>query len=208
MLNEANAISKELGKNTVFQIKLKAAFATEDSGHPVIQSEVVIQLTDMAVDATIIWTKAKFQNRIYLMRDVYQRFLECRQWGHAFTLEKEDDPFYDPEEDQQIGWSHVYLESLTYLIDIDETTPVLDYKGKQCGELRVIIRLSDDDAEQDFSDDAEALVGKALDLTIELPYCNRLPSEFASQTYIKYKFFGDAVSFRYRVELFFFFFSS
>ena len=43
----------------------------------------------------------------------------------------------------------MYLESLFYLIEVDASVPVLDYKGKRDGELHVKLNIvaEDDDRE-------------------------------------------------------------
>jgi hypothetical protein len=41
------------------------------------------------------------------------------------------DPFTDPVTVQLIGRGTVYLDALFYLLDIDETTPLIDYKVRR-----------------------------------------------------------------------------
>ena len=61
-----------------------------------------------------------------------QRYAECG--GDLYQLYGETgydvntDPFTDPISAQLIGRASVYLDALTYLLDIDETTPIIDYK--------------------------------------------------------------------------------
>ena len=50
-----------------------------------------------------------------------------------YTNEK--DPFWDPPESRLIGTAVLYLDSLSFLLEIEETTPIIDFKGKQVGEL-------------------------------------------------------------------------
>jgi hypothetical protein len=38
-----------------------------------------------------------------------------------------------------IGYANVHLESLFYLFDVDLLCPVLDFKGKDCGKLKVAL---------------------------------------------------------------------
>jgi hypothetical protein len=38
------------------------------------------------------------------------------------------DPFTDPITAQLVGKAVLYLDALAYLLDIDEKTPIIDYK--------------------------------------------------------------------------------
>ena len=59
------------------------------------------------------------------------------------TYTNDKDPFWDPPEARLIGTAVLYLDSLSFLLEIEETTPIIDFKGKQCGELTCeIIALS------------------------------------------------------------------
>ena len=59
------------------------------------------------------------------------------------TYTNDKDPFWDPPEARLIGTAVLYLDSLSFLLEIEETTPIIDFKGKQVGELTCeIIALS------------------------------------------------------------------
>ena len=45
------------------------------------------------------------------------------------------DPFWeDPNTDVYIGSVHVYLQSLAYMIELEENLTITDYKGIECGQ--------------------------------------------------------------------------
>ena len=72
------------------------------------------------------------------MRDMYNAFTdvydrELEQLANAFA--PENDPFWDPPEAQMIGKALIYMDSLSFLLEIEEGTPIIDFKGKQQGEL-------------------------------------------------------------------------
>ena len=47
---------------------------------------------------------------------------------------QENDPFWeDPNADVLIGTVHVYLQSLAYLIELEETLRISDFKGNEQG---------------------------------------------------------------------------
>jgi hypothetical protein len=60
---------------------------------------------------------------------VLQTFLENgRDLDGTSFMHTENDPFFDPPEDQHIGRSTVYLDCLLYMMPMDEWTPIIDYK--------------------------------------------------------------------------------
>ena len=70
---------------------------------------------------------------------LWNRDMNCLK--ETYTNDK--DPFWDPPEARLIGTAVLYLDSLSFLLEIEETTPIIDFKGKQCGELTCeIIALS------------------------------------------------------------------
>ena len=94
---------------------------------------------------TVLWTYEKFESRLFLMREMFNdwtlwnRDMNCLK--ETYTNDK--DPFWDPPEARLIGTAVLYLDSLSFLLEIEETTPIIDFKGKQCGELTCeIIALS------------------------------------------------------------------
>jgi hypothetical protein len=64
--------------------------------------------------------------------DALQRFAECNCDMYALYGESgydvNTDPFTDPVSAQLIGRASLYLDALTYLLDVDEVTPIVDYK--------------------------------------------------------------------------------
>ena len=56
-----------------------------------------------------------------------------KRLNDLYTNDK--DPFWDPPENRLIGTAVLYLDSLSFLLEIEETTPIIDFKGKQVGEL-------------------------------------------------------------------------
>ena len=88
-----------------------------------------------------MWPHHDFTTRLYLMREMYQLFVEA---GRCADLEvlgytNETDPFYDPPGEQEIGTALGYLSSLNYLLEIDDAIPIIDFKGRTEGELHVEI---------------------------------------------------------------------
>jgi hypothetical protein len=157
LVNEANAYSEELGVGLVFSVKLmslpgrKPPVASGAGDEDTAQTSAVLD-TDVFVrvdaNATVaqttpgsssqkFWTYDKFTDRLYNMREMYQKYVECGRSleGTEYCFNKQLDPFYDEPDDHLIGRATVYLDPLVYVMFIDEWTPIIDYKGQTQGEL-------------------------------------------------------------------------
>ena len=136
-----------------------------DSGLLEDSTALAIVLTFEEVDKPkAIWRHEKFMNRLYIMREMYQNFLEL---GGSMQYTQEEDPFWDPPEDLLLGRARIQLEALGYCMDTgDDWTPLVDYKGQQEGELLVKIEpLSSEVALEDL-DELEQLQGRRVQLQV------------------------------------------
>ena len=79
-----------------------------------VENRLEPELPDM------MWSHEKFMNRLYLMREMYQTFVEGGRellaLAQAYTAET--DPFYDPPGSQLIGRALIYLDSLSYFLEV------------------------------------------------------------------------------------------
>lgn len=110
----ANAISEELNKNVRFEIMLvspqflgkishlNAAAASQSTE----RTEVFIKVYDLMNNLEFEWSKEKFLNRLYIMKEMYQNYEQGSENsdGSPWNLPKEKDPFYeDINQEQLIG---------------------------------------------------------------------------------------------------------
>ena len=219
LVHEANAIATELGKGLRFAVKLVSraealgdatqqrggsskALQAACSGSPGV---VVLVHHDLEPERdSRMWPAHKFEHRLHLMREMYQLFVECgRAVGHpdfqasVFAVPS-GDPFFDPPEDTLVGVGRLQLEAVRYLLDSDEATPLMDYKGAKQGDLLVKVQtlFSEDlllaDEDEDFEDLAELPLGSQVDLHIDLVACRGLPRKLlvcgARSLYVAFRF--------------------
>ena len=85
----------------------------------------MVKVTNRNTHQVWLWSKAKFINRKYLIQEIFQHFLN----GTEVVVDQENDPFWDPPEEHFLGSAYVYLQSLAYQIEIDETLPITSYQG-------------------------------------------------------------------------------
>ncbi len=72
------------------------------------------------------------------------------------------DPFYEsPDTEVLIGVVHVYLQSLAYMVEVDEQLPITDFKGNERGQLKIVLVPCGEDGREivgEFVDSPEDLV--------------------------------------------------
>jgi len=54
-------------------------------------------------------------------------------------IPKEEDPFWEPVTDVQIGTASIFLQSLAHSLDFEDNLTIADYKGNEKGSLDVQI---------------------------------------------------------------------
>eukprot|EP00753_Platysulcus_tardus_P020392 PLAT8018.2.p1 GENE.PLAT8018.2~~PLAT8018.2.p1 ORF type:complete len:1234 (-),score=747.63 PLAT8018.2:64-3765(-) len=206
MVNEVNAIAGELGKPMTFGVKLIGQQGkTYDETAPETTVWVSVVYDDNSRPKAL-WDSEKFTSRLYLMREMYQAFLEVDRVIEDLGYTEETDPFFDPPEDQLIGRALIYLDSLSYLLDIEEVTPIIDYKGKQEGELLVDILLKQPppglkpgvipdasywdsvDEDEDFLEEErlQEIVGRSMFMLIRVKSARGLPRKLSLNTHVQF----------------------
>ena len=151
LIQEANMISEELDKACHFELKIVACDAIQ--GHMRMKRSMLTEEGDQTTIAVRVsegaksrmWSRDKFHDRIFAMRDYYQSAMlnMSRAPGEEASEEEMKDPFQDDQEGVLLGHTHIYLESLWWLFPIELNSPVIDYKGKSEGRLKVRIRIVD-----------------------------------------------------------------
>jgi hypothetical protein len=88
-----------------------------------------------------------------------------RYWGiilFIISSLQEQDPFWEPvDTDILIGSVHVYLQSIAYLIEVEENLTITDFKGLEQGHLAVEIRPCNKkwaEVDDEFVEDPSELV--------------------------------------------------
>ena len=146
-------------KKMKFSVKLvsKALDALEvggNAGEATYKTEVCVVVGGGGgIGSDEMWSHEKFHNRIYIMREMYHTWKDngSSLVGTEFE-DKENDPFYDPPSDYLLGVARLQLEAIKYMLDVDEATPLVDYKGSSFGEIMVSMNPSVNDLEEGGAD--------------------------------------------------------
>jgi len=160
----------------------------EEDDKAVLDTEVFVRVEYSGEERPVsMWVYDKFMNRLYMMREMYTAWVEVDRNLEALEYDDESDPFYDPIEAQLIGRSTIYLDSLVYCLGIKEATPIIDYKGKEEGELlvRIIPHTSEkpplteeEEDEQEIAEKIEQLKGSKIG-----------PASRSTDCHVQFRFF-------------------
>eukprot|EP00276_Gloeochaete_wittrockiana_P018094 CAMPEP_0184337354 /NCGR_PEP_ID=MMETSP1089-20130417/5742_1 /TAXON_ID=38269 ORGANISM="Gloeochaete wittrockiana, Strain SAG46.84" /NCGR_SAMPLE_ID=MMETSP1089 /ASSEMBLY_ACC=CAM_ASM_000445 /LENGTH=1226 /DNA_ID=CAMNT_0026663017 /DNA_START=221 /DNA_END=3901 /DNA_ORIENTATION=- len=208
-VNECNMMSAEMKRSVTFELKLVDAIndgpkIKELAAFNSKKMEIMVKVQHAPSKSVWMWSLEKFENRLHMIREIYNNFMELG--GAQPNIPKDQDPFWDPPEDVVIGRAQIYLQAISYLFDVEETTPIVDYKGKKDGSIRIGIypctkdgsKISGggDAAEEMEIEKPEDLIGKRLDLLIEVTQAQGLPPSLLTNLYIQYRFYLDDPPYR------------
>eukprot|EP00696_Hemimastix_kukwesjijk_P015989 gnl/Hemi2/4282_TR1497_c0_g1_i1.p1 gnl/Hemi2/4282_TR1497_c0_g1~~gnl/Hemi2/4282_TR1497_c0_g1_i1.p1 ORF type:complete len:1126 (+),score=475.80 gnl/Hemi2/4282_TR1497_c0_g1_i1:154-3531(+) len=187
MINEANAISEGLKKNTKFDVRVVGKVDRKGKEE---ESELVV--TVKKPDKSVTWGLGKFENRLYIMREQYMNYQE---FG-TYDVSQENDPFYDPPEEQLIGKATVLMNALLMNFSVQRPFAIISDEGLEKGELELaIVPCSKDgversEAEFDEMDDdfenAQRWLNQRMDFVVKVNGCRGLPSDLCNQVFVKY----------------------
>ncbi|VDM80149.1 unnamed protein product [Strongylus vulgaris] len=135
-----------------------------------------------------MWEKARFMNRYYGMQEMY----ENKQDGEEWNMPKDRDPFYEaPDSKGFLGSAIVFLQPLAYLMDSEETYPIVDFTGEELGELSVQLSPCNSSGKEligDYVNDPQELIGKNYGFMVKIQTARGLPRRIDKSS-CKYRFF-------------------
>ncbi|CAL2037683.1 unnamed protein product [Caenorhabditis brenneri] len=188
LVQRANAMATELGRNVKFEIVL---VSPEMRGLTSGLTEIWIKVHNISEDTYFLWEKSRFMNRYYGMQEMY----EAKQDGSEdWNLTKERDPFYEPPDSPVfIASSVVFLQSLAYLIDVEEQFPIVDLSGQEIGLLTVGLSPCSTTGKElrgEYVENPSQLIGKNIAFKVKVISAVGLPRRILKSN-CKYRFFGS-----------------
>mmetsp|Transcript_88562 Transcript_88562/g.235695 ORF Transcript_88562/g.235695 Transcript_88562/m.235695 type:complete len:807 (+) Transcript_88562:469-2889(+) len=196
---EANDISKEMGRGVTFETKILPVLAKKKgntgSGTPTsgMTSAVMVRVFDAARDLEWFWGKNKFVNRVYLMRELFEKFEEA---GRALEPPPEDqDPFWDPNEPVCVSHCSVHLKPLSYCLQVEDDFAlyrdvhqdgVLHVKLEPCRPDGSPVLETDDSSPYDEIEDPKDLVGRRLDVLVSIPQARGVNTKYDKEVFVRF----------------------
>lgn len=171
-VTEANALSNEMKRGISFETKITPVM-TKNQG---MISQVMVKVKKLDTGMEWLWDKIKFINRVYIMREQYEKHQEGSL--DLSSLEPNEDPFWDPNEFMSMGYSTVFLKPLAYCMNIEDDYAIY-HETQQDGVVRVKIApcrqdgtlISEEDEGEGPYDDVEEpkdLIGKRYDILVQV----------------------------------------
>ncbi|KAK3605709.1 hypothetical protein CHS0354_013504 [Potamilus streckersoni] len=193
MVSEVNAVSEELNKHKSFDVVLISAAAQEDGYNNKSNStQVMVKMKNLLNGNTWLWERGKFMNRRYLIQEMYQKYLDGEDLSKIL---KEEDPFWEPTEDVLIGTANVFLQSLSFALDFDDTILVSDYKGNEEGTLKVDVTPCHQNGkaleEEYFVEDPKDLMGKPYHFKVDVKSAEISKSRYSKGIKVRYRVFDE-----------------
>jgi len=145
--------------------------------------------------------------RIGLMKEMWESWSGpwCLQDGMWLDkiYNRALDAFQDNYDDDLIGVGFVYLDSLQYLLDIEDNIPIIDINGNPNGSIKLRIRSWIDKIETlpgYIAVDKETHLSNFLDKKLIICFyfdgLQNLPENLCSSSYVYFKFFYHRVGFK------------
>jgi len=195
LVREANMIAAEFRRDIRFNTQLTSAMP--DFGDLKAQKRVFeIKVDNREVGYFYIWTPEKFSNRVEMMREMFNEYVESGGQIPDFS-DTEQDPFWDPPEPILIGKSFMQLKNLGYTLENEDRAPIFttatNIKDGKAGELNCAYWPCDITGEEEpddelLVDDPEELLNKEIFFRVEVKDAANLPKDLCKDAFVTYIF--------------------
>eukprot|EP00283_Hemiselmis_rufescens_P005402 CAMPEP_0173429138 /NCGR_PEP_ID=MMETSP1357-20121228/7926_1 /TAXON_ID=77926 /ORGANISM="Hemiselmis rufescens, Strain PCC563" /LENGTH=1106 /DNA_ID=CAMNT_0014393271 /DNA_START=100 /DNA_END=3420 /DNA_ORIENTATION=- len=190
-VTEANALSLEMKRGIAFETKITPVMTK----HQGMISQVMVKVRKTDTGIEWLWDKVKFINRVYIMREHYEKMTEGTL--DLSTMAQEEDPFWDPNDFMNMGYSTVFLKPIAYCMNIEDDYSIY-HETQQDGVVRIKIEpcrpdgtkiSEEDEGPYDDIEDPKDLIGKRLDLLVNIQYARGLNSKYSKEVYCEFEMF-------------------
>ncbi|GAB1601979.1 hypothetical protein Ahia01_000476500 [Argonauta hians] len=154
----------------------------------------MVKMTDLLTENCWFWERGRFMNRRYLMQEVYQDYLEGDDVSKI--LEK-NDPFWEAAEEELVGTANIFLQSLSYNLQFEDSILVSDYKGEDEGSITVNVAPCSASGtiikEEQFVEDPSRLVGEPFHFKVTIKDASVYTKRFMKGLKVSYRLNPKAV---------------
>jgi hypothetical protein len=167
MVAEANAISDRLNKKRTFEIMILSGPA---AGLPANEAKVMVKMINLETGNRWMLSRSNFIDRRFMMQAI-MRSAEQGEYDEDDDDEEEEDgekpdPWYHSPAFVILGCATCFLDSLTYNIEFDEKVNIVDYKGRNEGQLHFSVYPCTEQGahldEDDVNEEPENLMGQPM----------------------------------------------
>lgn len=196
-MREADLIAAELNRDVRFNSQLTGVipdFAIGSSNNS--KREFLIKVDNREDGVSYLWNVDKFANRIILMREKYNEYVDNLGKIPDFS-NKDEDPFYDVPQPIMLGKSYLNLAPLAYTLDCEKEAGIYTtntaYPDGTCGKLKISYLPCDEEgtgeaADELLVDEPEELLGKQIFFKVNVTSAENIPIDSCSNAYVEYIF--------------------
>ncbi|KRY43581.1 Kinesin-like protein KIF13A [Trichinella spiralis] len=163
LVREANLLASMLHKETKFSVTLQIP-AENLNPRKICQSTFICEPAVLVQQGkrNQIWAVEKLENKLIVMRDLYNQNATNKNANEAVFNEKFANHFFDSFDAQYlIGVANVFLEVLFYDVKLNYHVPIISQQGEVSGRLHIeLYRLKI----EDFTD-PEKIISSTFDET-------------------------------------------
>ncbi|KAL1245574.1 Kinesin-like protein [Trichinella spiralis] len=163
LVREANLLASMLHKETKFNVTLQIP-AENLNPRKICQSTFICEPAVLVQQGkrNQIWAVEKLENKLIVMRDLYNQNATNKNANEAVFNEKFANPFFDSFDAQYlIGVANVFLEVLFYDVKLNYHVPIISQQGEVSGRLHIeLYRLKIEDVT-----DPEKIISSTFDET-------------------------------------------
>ena len=195
LVNEANSMAEELSKSVRFEARLAVKGSavhldTVDELSNLKTLDITVRVTSQENGNIWSWNSAKFESRLFLMRELYQQHQEGGKAAAEVTAG--NDPFWDPPEAIEIGKAYVYLKALSQLVEIENEFAIVDYKGDEQGQIEVNVYPEGVNGDEtDYLMDSKELIGQSVVFRVVIVGAKSLPIKYGNDVHVTFSFNGE-----------------
>lgn len=191
-IGELNLIGKELQKKVQFFLDVGPGYLEDDSVLYSMSDLIRVKVVNEEYFNVYYWDLSKLNDRYFLIRERLEKYFETEVLE---SLEKDKDPFWDPEEAIDLGRAYISLRPISFLFDLEKTLKIYhetDTIGEVCIRLFPSNQYGQPLPEEDVQEVTEPmqLLGEPLSFTVQIKQAKILPY-YTKLCFLQYKLAHD-----------------
>ncbi|XP_025837390.1 kinesin-like protein KIF13A isoform X2 [Agrilus planipennis] len=205
LVQEANVLAEEMGRQTRFSVTLQIPPANlspnRKKGSFVSEPAILVKRVN---SPSQVWSMEKLENKLIDMRELYEERKE-----HNIPLRDPIppncmDPFYESQEHHNlIGVANIFLEALFHDVRLDYHTPIISQQGEVAGRLQVelsrvagmlpqdrICEAASDSSSDSTYDDDDINTSNQITCRVHIKQASGLPLSLSHFVFCQYTFWN------------------
>ena len=153
---------------------------------------IIIKVENYEEGTVYFWNPETFHNRFDLISELFYKYMD--EDFNINSLTKEDDPFWDEQDESLLGYAFYDLEPVAYLMSNQSELSIINpFTGKFMGLITIDI-IPHDENNNEFDEVPESpneLIGQTLFYKVFISHIKNLPNNFCTNLRIEYQSFYD-----------------